>query len=206
MTQEEKRLRHNETVKRWRLNNSEKVKELNRKNRSTPEAKEKHRIKMAEWRKNNPEKALEISRKNYKIHSTKYNEQRRIKYNTDAEYRAKKLNSDKEYNLSGKRKEAYNKNPNKEEILKKKWIKIKNGDYEKVRAKNRKYREEVFINKERANREHLNDSYVVCVIKKQFNYQIKTEEIPKDLIEAKRNILKLKRITKTKNHETRANL
>jgi hypothetical protein len=196
MTKEEKRLYHNEVMKRWRLNNPKRVKELNHKYRSTPNAKQKHRIKMAEWRKNNPEKALEISRKNYKIHCLKHNEKQRTKYKTDAEYRAKKLKADKEYALSGKRKEAYNRNPNKDDILKKRWIKIKNGDYEKVKAKNRKYREEVLIKKERENREQLNNAYVVCVIKKQFNYQIKTEEIPKDLIQTKRNILKLKRITK----------
>lgn len=206
MTKEEKRLYNNEKMKTWRLNNPDIVKERNKKYRSTPKAKEKHRIRMAEWRKNNPEKAIEISSKNYKIHGAKSNEKRKLKYKTDAEYRAKKLKAYKKYALSGKRKEAYNRNPNKKEVLKNKWIRIKNGDYDKVRMKMRKYREDVLIKKEKIDRDELVDSYIIRVIKKQFNYKIKTEQIPKDLIEAKRNNLKIKRITKTKKNENRTNL
>ena len=199
MTKEEKRLYQNETMKRWRLNNPDRVKELNKKYRSTPRAKEKHRIKMAEWRKGNPEKALEITRKNYKLHGTKHNEKRRTKYKTDEAYRAKKLNADKEYRDSGRRKELYHNNPDKENILKEKWKKIKFDDVKNGKRKeyNRKYKDEVWIKKEKDDRDNLTDSYILKIIKIQQKYQIKTAEIPKDLIEAKRNILKLKRITKT---------
>lgn len=198
MTKEEKRLRQNETVKRWRLANPEKVKENNKKQRSSPDAKEKHRLSMIQWRKDNPEKTLEISRKNYKINGIKHNEKRRVKYKTDPEYRIKKLKADKEYSLSGKRKEAYNRNSNKNEILKKKWQKTKTSPNKELRDKYiRKYKDEFWIQKEKEDRGNLTDSYIIKVIKKQQKYQIKTQEIPKELIEVKRNILKIKRITKT---------
>lgn len=169
-----------------------------KKYRSTPERKEKHRIKMAKWRKENPEKAIEISRKNRKIHGKQHNEKKREKYKTDADYRNKNLERDRKYTSSGRRKELYHNNPKKQEILKTKWIETKNNNYDKTRAKMKKYRDEVWTKKERERRANLSDQYVVMVIKKQQNFQIKTAEIPKGLIELKRKVLKLKRITKTK--------
>lgn len=202
MTPDEKRLRHNECVKRWRLNNPLKFKEANKKSRSTPQAKEKHRLEMIQWRKDNPTKTLEINRKSYTANKDKYNEDRRLKYAKDIEYRNKKLEKDREYNSSGKRKLAYNSNPNKSEILKKRWIRIKNGDYEKVREKNRKYRENVLLKKEKIDREDLVDSYVIKIIKSQTKYKIHTKDIPTELIEIKRNTLKLKQFKK-QNYDNR---
>jgi len=197
-TEDEKRLRRKEYLKKYRSKNYERLKVLQKKYRSTPEAKEKHRIKMLEWRKNNPEKAIEISRKNYKVNGKKNNERRKQKEKENFELILKRRERHKKYNESGKRKIAFDKNPNKKEILKRKWIKIKSGDYENYRIKCRKYREQTQKKKEQLFRDELNDKYVINVIKKQFNYKIKTKEIPKELIELKRNTLKLKRITKTK--------
>lgn len=204
MTLEEKRAYQREKMQRWRLRHPDRVKEQNRKARAKPTYKEKHRLEMKEWRKNNPEGVKAVRKRNYLLHGKEYNEKRRLRYKTDAEYRAKKQLTDKKYNSSGKRKIAIDRNPNKHENLKRKWIKIKNGDYAKVREKHRRYRAQVYIHKEREERKNLDDSYVISIIKQHCKYQIKTKDIPPELIEAKRNIIKLKRINKE--HDTRANL
>jgi hypothetical protein len=206
MTEEEKKIKRLEYQRKWRSANREKLNEQQKIRRATPIYREKHRVKMLEWRKQNPEKAREISRKSYKINGHKENEKRREKYRTDEEYKAKKKALDLEYNKSGKRKLAYHNNPNKSEILKRKWFLIKTNYHEKYLEKFREYRKNVQIHKEREQRKTLSDEYVSLVLKKQLNYQIKTKDIPKELIEAKRNILKLKRITKTKKNEEKSNL
>jgi hypothetical protein len=83
-------------------------------------------------------------------------------------------------------------------MLKDKWAKLKANEsrLEKKRAYVVKYREEVLIEKEREQRKKLSDKYVIVLIKAQLDYKIKTSEIPKELIELKKNNVKIKRETK----------
>ena len=105
LTEEEKRLRRNEYLRKYRSTPEQKEKEKikAKKYRSTPEYKEKHRIEMAEWRKNNPEKQLEIRRKNYKLHGAKQNLKRKERRENDEDYRNKLLEKDRQYTKSGRR-------------------------------------------------------------------------------------------------------
>lgn len=175
-----------------------KRKEYQKKYRSTPEAKERHRLHQAQWRKENREKHLEILRRSYAKNKNKYNETRNVKYHTDAEFREKKILEGLKYRMSGRRKELYHNDPNKTQKLKDKWAKIKLNEsaYAKRLAYTRKYKDEVWIQKEREQRENLSDNYVIRVIKKQFDFKIKTSEIPKEIIEIKKNNIKIKRLTK----------
>lgn len=183
---------------KWRKENPEKVKERIKKYRSTPEAKEKHRLKMAKWRKENPEKALEVARRSYEKNKHKFNATRKIQYQTDSTFKEKRLLQGINYRLSGRRKELYHSDPNKSQVLKDKWVKLKANEsrLQKKRVYAKKYREEVLIEKEREQRENLSDKYVILLIKAQLDYKVKTSEIPKELIELKKNNVKIKRETK----------
>jgi hypothetical protein len=198
MTEEEKKIKRREAVRRYRLRHPERVKELAKKNRNRPEAKEKHRLKQAQWRKENPEKQKEVARRSYAKNKDKFNEKAKIKYHTDLDYKEKKLLIDKKYRLSGRRRELYHSDPNKSQRLKGLWLKMKVNESANTKRLTylKKYREEVLIKKERKQRENLSDIYVIAVIKRQFNYKIKTSEIPKELIELKKNNIKIKRETK----------
>jgi len=183
---------------KWKKENPEKVKESAKKSKSRPEAKEKHRLKMAKWRKENPEKALEVARRSYEKNKHKFNETRKVQYRTDSTFKEKRLLQGINYRLSGRRKELYHSDPNKSQVLKDKWAKLKANEsrLEKKRAYVVKYREEVLIEKEREQRKKLSDKYVIVLIKAQLDYKIKTSEIPKELIELKKNNVKIKRETK----------
>jgi hypothetical protein len=183
---------------KWKKENPEKVKESAKKSKSRPEAKEKHRLKMAEWRKENPEKALEFARRSYEKNKHKFNATRKIQYQTDSTYKEKRLLQGINYRLSGRRKELYHTDPNKSQVLKDKWAKLKANEsrLQKKRVYAKKYREEVLIEKEREQRKILSDKYIICVIKKQLDYKIKTSQIPKEIIELKKNNIKIKRETK----------
>ena len=198
MTEEEKKIKRREAVRRYRLRHPDRNKESAKKTRSRPEAKEKHRLKMAQWRKENPEKQKEVARRSYAKNKDKFNEKAKIKYNTDSDWRERKLLIDKKYRLSGRRRELYQSDPNKSQRLKDIWSKIKSNESANTKRLTylKKYRGEVLIKKEREQRKNLSDKYVIAVIKKQFNYKIKTSEIPKELIELKKNNIKIKRETK----------
>lgn len=135
--------------------------------------KEKHRIEMKLWREKNPEKFLETQRKSYRKNGKKQNERRKHRYHNDVEYRAKKQKSDKQYKQSEKYEVMRRKESN---VLS---ARVRSREYKKqhpeqTRQYEKQYREKVWRDVERDERKELHDSYVIQVIKKQFDYSIKT--------------------------------
>ena len=194
-TAEEKKQACREASKRWRARNPDKVKESNLKATQKYGYKENHAKRMRELRLKNPERCREIVNNCRNKNKDTYNEKRRIKYQKDEAFRLKRREVDRKYRESGRRKEAHLKNPNRGEVLKRNWQKVK--DSPKRIEYNKKYREQVLIERKKKERDELTDAYVVKVIKKRLKYKLKTSEIPKELIELKRNQIKIKRLTKT---------
>jgi len=90
-------------------------------------------------------------------------------------------------------------NPEKERLRRKKWRK---NNPEKIRLKKKKWREDYpekakakSRRKQQKQRNNVTDVYVKCLIKASTG--LKRDEIPKEMIETKRLILKLKRELKT---------
>ena len=194
LTDEEKRIKRNEAVARYRDRNIEKLKEKRKAYTQTEAYKEKHRIKMAEWRKKNPEKALEVSRKNYKLNGDKQNARKQELLKTDKDFAAKIKEREARYKATGRRAEMHKKRYNEktDEIkLKSKLWKQENKD--KVSNYVKKFKDEYWLDHQQEQRKKLDDCYVIAVIKKQSGYRIKTEDIPQSLIEVKKQALKLKR-------------
>lgn len=192
---DEKIIKRKEAAAKYRESNREKVNEWHRRYRQTPEAKEKHRKWMAEWRKKNREKYLLIQRKWWNKNGHKYNEQRKKLYSEDVEYRQKKIDAEKRYKDTGRRKELRVINAAK---LRKKSAEWKSKNKERVKKYVRQYKDKVWIEHERQQRKNLADPYVIKVIKKETDYILKKKDIPPDLIEIKRLQLKTKRLLKNK--------
>lgn len=192
---DEKRIKRNEAVARYRERNREKVNERQRLYRQTSEAKEKHRRYMSEWRKKNREKALLIQRKSWNKNADKYNERRNKLYSENIEYRQKKIDAEKKYKATGRRKELRAIHAPK---LRKKSAEWKLNNKERVKKYFRQYKDKVWIEHERQQRNNLADPYVIKVIKKETDYILKKKDIPSDLIEIKRLQLKTKRLLKNK--------
>ena len=174
-----------EYMRRHRLKPGVKEKEAARMRqyRQRPEVKERHRKFQAEWRKKHRQLALEISRRSWNKNADKLNKYRRDKYATDPDYRKQKYEAELRYKESGGRHATAVRGYPK--------ARIRSGEYkkknpEKIRAYVKKYRAKVLIHQEREKRKTLDDRYVVAVIKKSLDYKIKTQDIPKELIEIER--------------------
>lgn len=168
---------------------------------STAEYKEKHRIQMKKWRKENPDKALEISRRSYKRNGAKQNERKREKYRTDPEYRAKCIERDRRYSESGRRYEMNNKPEQREKARARTKRRRKNEDKrahdlvisKKWRDKNREH----LITLHRERRQNLAPSYVAQ------SMRISVGDLTPEILETKRNVIKLKRELKNNNVKIR---
>lgn len=154
--------------------------------------KEYRRKWMAEWRKNNPEKEKAIKDAFRERNRDKINERQRLKYQ-DPEYRAKMIEREKQYKATGRRKELRIKDAVKRRAASEKW---RQANLDRKREYMRQYKDKFWIEYERQQRELLNDKYVIKVIKKQFDYTIKTKDITPAQIEIKRNEILINRITK----------
>lgn len=154
---------------------------------------EKHRIEQAKWRIKNREAALAISRRAYNKHREEYNAIRKEKYRTDPDYKKKKIEQEKRYNATGRRKELRVKDA---VVLRKRASMWKKENKEWVKQYVRKYKDRYWIEHERQQRKNLDDPYVIRVIKKSVDYQLKTKDIPKDLIEIYRTKIIIHRLLK----------
>lgn len=143
-----------------------------------PEAKESHRIRSQKWRDENPEEKLKRSREQYKKFGHIYNSKSKEKYNTDLEYRLKKLEADKKYSDTGKRRELYRLPKNLEYNLKRCKV-YKSNNVESVKKQKKEYTE------------NLPDT----LIKIRLGFK-KKDEIPNEIIETKRLTILLKRTLK----------
>lgn len=144
---------------------------------------EYHRKWMAAWRKQNREKSREITRKSYIKYADKYNERRRNKLKTDPEFRKKKIESEKKYKATGRRKEFRIRDAKKLRAKSTEW---KKKNPQRVKKYIRQYRDKVWIAHERELRKNLDDKYVLRVVKKSMNYIVKSPDVPKELIEIQR--------------------
>lgn len=195
LSDNEKKIKRNEAVAKYRERNKEKVNERQRLYRQTPEAKEKHRKFMAEYRKKNRDKSLLIQRKSWRKNADKYNERRNKLYKSDIKYRQKKIEAERRYKATGRRKELRAIHAPK---LRKKSAEWKSNNKDHVKKYVRQYKDKFWIEHERQQRKDLADPYVIKVIKKETNYILKKKDIPSDLIEIKRLQLKTKRLLKNK--------
>lgn len=157
-----------------------------------PEVKEKRKIWMKNWRLNNPEKAKETAAKTREKNRDKINERQRVK-SKDPNYRAVRSEKEKQYKATGRRKELRKKDAEKYRTYIKKW---REKNKEKRIEYMRKYKDDVWIEHEKTQRELLDDKYVIKVIKKQLGYTIKTQDISLEQIEIKRNQILINRIIK----------
>lgn len=162
--------------------------------RQRPEVKERRRVNMAQWRKENHDKSLEISRKCRKKHATRLNAVRREKWRNDPEYKRKKIESEKRYKATGRRKELRVINAVE---LRKRSAAWKKKNPELVKKYVKWYRKTKLIHFERLKRKTLADQYIIGVIKKSMNYKLKTKDIPQELIEMYR--IRIKTIRSLKN-------
>ena len=145
-----------------------------------PEAKEAHKIRSQKWRDENPEEQLKRSREQFKKFGHIYNEIRKEKYNTDEEFRLKRLEIDKRYNETGRRRELYRIPKNLEYNLKRNKI-YKSNNVEKVKNQQANYIK------------NLSDT----LVKIRLGFK-KNDELPKEMIELKRLTIQLKREIKWK--------
>jgi len=143
-----------------------------------PDAKESHRIRQQKWRDENPEEQLKRSREQLKKFGQIYNANAKEKYNSNQEYRLKKLEKDKQYNSTGRRKQLYRVPKNLEYNLNRNKI-YRSKNIEKVKEQQQKYIEK------------LPDT----LIKIRLGFK-KKDEIPKEIIETKRLTILLKRTLK----------
>lgn len=162
--------------------------------RSTDEYKKMHREKQKKWRYENREKYLEISRNNYKKNGKRFNAAKRDKYKNDPEYKAKKQLRDKQYNDSGRNKELYATTDRREKSIKRSKIRREDPDFRKHdNDRNRKWsklhRVELVV-KAKEKRKSLPDYYIKSQIRK-LDKSIKVEDISTELVELKRQQLKL---------------
>jgi hypothetical protein len=178
-TDEEKRIARNLAVKKWQEKNKEKREIYRKEYMKRPEAKEAHKARSQKWRDENPEEQLKRSREQFSKFGHIYNAKAREKYNTDEQYRLNKLEIDRKYNATGRRKEIYAipENTIKERLRVKKYH-IENK--EKDSEYNKKYVET------------LSDT----LVKHRMGFK-ESSIIPKEIIEFKRLTIQLKRQLKT---------
>jgi len=168
--------------------------------RQKPGFKEKNRKRQALWRKNNKEKAREIDKRCRDKNRERINETRRQTYKTDEEYRNKRKEYDIKYRKSGRRKELYHTTDVGEKARKRTKLWHENNK-EYSNEYNRKYKKdnpEIFKKLYKKHSDELIDSKIVHLIKRSSGLEKK--DIPKELIETRRLIIKLKRELKTNYH------
>ena len=154
---------------------------------ATPEFKERHRKQMIEYRKLHPIKTKRINKKCRDRHKERFNLQRKERYWNDPEYRQKRIEHEKWYKSTGRRQKMQKRlyKANQFEILIYRQL-YQLGHPEMIKEKYKEYRKKIQNKKEQVLRDNIDDTYCIAVIKKDFNYKIKTEQIPNDLIKIKR--------------------
>lgn len=166
--------------------------------RATPEYKEMHSIYAKKWRDKHLKRAREINRKSRNKNRDKYNSVRRDKYANDPEYKDKKRINNK------------NRKRNKEHFTPEQWEKVRtirrryrNNSSEKsrenVRERQRRFVEnnpEYMRNKYKRRNEELHDSYIAAILSKETNVDVKLIYKHPEIIEARRNQIKLSRIVR----------
>ncbi len=162
---------------------------------STDKTKKAHAEKMKMWRLKNPEKQRAIVKRNYEKHSLRFNAEKKERYKNDTDYRNKKIEQEKRYKESGRRYEVSSTPEQREKS------RAKNKRYrlENKKEMNKKSREYFLKNPEaRKNaikRRHdtLPDSYILIQLKRRTNFELDINDIPKEVLDVKRNMILLKR-------------
>lgn len=177
------------------------IKEKQIEYRQRPENKKKHREKMAQWRKENPEEAKEVNKKSRDKHKDRINKARRERYNNDPEFRAKKIESDRKYNESGKRRLQRTK-PDQMEKSRLRNKKRRSNPILKAHDYKRNYNwrienKERLIKLDKKYREEMTPSYIAQTL------NISVKDITPDILDTKRLIISLKRELKSKNVKIR---
>jgi len=163
--------------------------------RSTDKVKKEHAEKRKLWRQKNPDKQRAIVKRNYEKHSLRVNAEKTERYKNDAEYRAKIHETDKRYKESGRRREVNSTPENRKkaaERRKKRYysnVEREKEEIKKFHLNNPGYRKM----KSRERYEKLPDSYLFREIKRHSKLQLSIEDMPKEILEVKRNMILLKR-------------
>jgi transketolase len=164
-----------EYSKSYYQNNIEKVKERIIKYRQNNPEKLNGACK--KYRQNNPEKIKEARKKHYQYNTEKVKEESKKHYQNNTE------------KVKEAKKKYYQNNPEKLNAACKKY---RQNNPEKVKEKSKK----AMLG--------LSDSYVAMTIRGNSFKGWKIEDIPKELIDLKRNAIKLKREIKTKQNDNSA--
>lgn len=170
-----------------------------------------HAQSQKERRLSNPEKEKEIRDKSYAKIKDVYNAKRKLRYQTDPEFKAKRKALDLRRKELGRRKkeyipeESWKKHLERAKEFRKKYP-------EKVLAHNTKYRTRdkkdelnTIARKERLN---LSETYIRNVIQKSFRDDgifLSRSEIPMDFVELKRKQLNIYRDVKSKKNQNTNN-
>lgn len=177
------------------------VKEYGQEYRKIDYVKKRHSEKMALWRKENPERQKEIEKKCRDKNKERYNKERRIKYKTDDNFRKRVKLYEKKYVESGRRYEINNKPEQRKKARirsKKRRLNSLKNTQDKITQK--KWRTE---NKDLIKRlgyekiKNLDPSYVACSLR------VSVKDLPKEVYETKKIIIKLKRELKNNNVKIR---
>lgn len=207
MQSEEAKQRQREAQQRYRERNNEKVKERQRQYEKTPQRRESKRIRERIYYHANPEHKKEINKrsyiKNFDKNREKKNEQNRNRWHSNEDFRKKMLQQAAEKYQANR--ELYCECCNKE--LPKYSIKYCDDCRDEIyRQKKSEWRNKVgkeYLNELQNKRvkkkvDELSDGYIAGQIRGNKYAGWKLEEMPKQLIELKRNVLKLKRELKNK--------
>jgi hypothetical protein len=162
---------------------------------STQEYKEKWNLRAKKWRENNPEKFKKIQKTFRSKNKDSINAIRVEKYNSDPEYREKIRST---ANLHKRNKEHFSPEDWKKELAKR--TEYRKNLSEKAKNNFKLYQERFFknnpnykiqMNKKR--RDELYDSYIVEILHKQTEIDAEFLYNSKELIDLKRNQIKLLR-------------
>lgn len=177
------------------------TKKIRAKYTSTDKYKERHRLSMIKYRKENPLKSKEISNRSRNKHKEKINKQARDKYLNDPFYKQKRLDIEKKYKDSGRRKEVQS----TPEYLEKSRVRSAN------RRKNKEYREKENLKSEiyrKENKDKLNKMHTEKILNLAPSYvaqtmRISVKDLTPEIYETKKIIIELKRELKSNNIKIR---
>ena len=156
---------------------------------------------MGKWRENNPDKQAEIRKKSYEKNKDRLNMERRERYKTDPEYKSKKMECEIRYRSSGRRYEVSSTPSQRMKSRIRSRVRRQNPELRRRdNEHNAQYREmhkDNIRNRHKKRRQELVDSYVAHVM------HISLRDIPPEIIETKRLIIKLRRELRSNNIKIR---
>lgn len=159
--------------------------------RSTDTYKKRAAEAAKKWRKNNHDRAIELSRKTYYKHRERFNKEKKEKYLTDPNYKAKVIAREQRYKASGRRYEIQSKPDQREKARIRSQKRRKNPDTKHQDAiRMKEYRQKNSIRLQQLDTErriNLTPAYVAQLL------GINVSELTPEIHETKKLIVQIKR-------------